>query len=95
MPSSPDEMNDDEEIEHEVFEFTTIALFTGLLQLIEAIAANGLLDDTQIRAVHAKMSAPLDDEKVRSNKAVCDLREAMDGSFALARAVNPRSTKRE
>lgn len=81
-------MNENDEVDAEVFHLATLGILTGLLQLIEALASRGLLDDQHLRMIHDRMSGPLDDEKCRDNKAMGNLRAAVDQALASARAMS-------
>lgn len=79
-------MQESDEVPKEIFEFTTLSLFAGFLELVEAIAANRSLTDSQLSTIHQRMTAPLDDEECRDHETMCVVRNELDRAFASARA---------
>lgn len=81
-------MNENDEVDPEVFHLATLGILNGLLQLIEALGSRGILDDQNLRMIHDRLSGPLDDEKWRDNNAMESLRTAVDDALASARAMS-------
>ena len=77
--------NDDEAVPTEVMETTALGTFGAVLELVECLAANGVLTNAQLNAIHDRLAEPLDSVATRDDPSTCLLRDAADASFAKSR----------
>lgn len=75
---------DYDEVPNDVMQLITVASFTGLCQVIFALADSGALTPGQLQEIEDCMSAPLDDPDWRDDSSMARARDLLERVLASA-----------
>jgi hypothetical protein len=76
--------DDDAEASADSIQLLAIATFSGLTQLVSALARRQLLGPDDLSAIHGAMALPLDDPLCHDDSLAATLRDSVDRTFADA-----------
>ena len=83
-----------DEVSNDAIQLLAIANFNGLCRVITALAECGALPPEEIGGIHDAMTTPLDDERMRDDSVVADLRQTLEDVLAQAMRI-AREKERE
>lgn len=83
IPIEP-ENDGSEEVPSDAMQLLNVATFNGLCRVISALAANGMLDPSQLESIHDAVTAPLDDPDWRDDSFIAHTRRTLENVLAEA-----------